>query len=43
MIEIYDCFQRTWWKDNSDWPNGLEPHAGRKNYYFKNEIGSEMN
>ena len=41
MIEVYDCFQRTWWKDNADWPNGLEPHAGRKNFYFKNEIGKE--
>ena len=41
MIEVYDCFQRTWWKDNADWPDGLEPHAGRKNFYFKNEIGKE--
>ena len=35
-IDIYDCFQRTWWWENSDWPNGLEPHAGRKNFFFKN-------
>ncbi len=24
----YRCFTRTWWRDNSEWPNGLEPHAG---------------
>ena len=29
---MYRCFTRTWWKDNPDWPNGLEPHAGRKKY-----------
>ena len=40
MIEVYDCFQRTWWKDNADWPNGLEPHAGEKDFYFKNAVGS---
>ena len=21
----YKCFTRRWWKDNSSWPNGLEP------------------
>lgn len=23
-------FTRSWWKENRDWPNGLEPCAGRK-------------
>lgn len=23
-------FVRTWWRRNPAWPNGLEPHAGRK-------------
>ena len=23
-------FHRTWWKRNRNWPNGLEPSAGRK-------------
>ena len=29
---MYRCFTRTWWKDASpeEWPNGLEPSAGRK-------------
>ena len=27
----YRVFTRRWWKDNSDWPNGLEPDGtGRK-------------
>jgi len=28
----YKVFHRTWWKRNPSWPNGLEPHAGRKAY-----------
>ena len=41
MIEVYDCFQRDWLKYNIDWTNGIEPHVGRKNFFFRNEIGSE--
>lgn len=26
----YRVFVRSWWKANPKWPNGLEPHAGRK-------------
>lgn len=26
----YKVFTRTWWKLNSKWPDGREPHAGRK-------------
>lgn len=26
----YKVFTRTWWKRNPTWPNGLEPHCGRK-------------
>jgi hypothetical protein len=29
---MYKVFKRTWWKDNPDWPNGLEPEAGVKQY-----------
>jgi len=29
---MYRTFIRTWWRENKDWPNGLEPHAGRKSY-----------
>ena len=25
-------FTRSWWKDNPEWPNGLEPCAGEKEY-----------
>ena len=27
---MYSVFTRTWWRENPDWPNGLEPHPGRK-------------
>jgi len=27
---MYRIFTRTWWKDNPTWPDGLEPHPGRK-------------
>ena len=26
----YRIFHRTWWKPNPRWPNGLEPHAGKR-------------
>jgi len=26
----YSVFTRTWWKDNPNWPNGLEPCPGKK-------------
>lgn len=32
---MYKVFKRTWWKDNPDWPNGLEPEAGKKHYICK--------
>ena len=32
----YCVFTRTWWKANKSWPNGLEPHAGRKRTVRRN-------
>ncbi len=29
---MFRTFIRTWWKENPAWHNGLEPHAGPKNY-----------
>ena len=26
----YRVFTRTWWRFNSEWPSGREPHLGRK-------------
>ncbi len=26
----FKIFTRTWWRNNKDWPDGLEPHAGRR-------------
>lgn len=33
----YRTFTRTWWKHNKDWPEGLEPCAGRKTYYSRHQ------
>ena len=27
---MFKVFTRNWWRENKDWPKGLEPHAGRK-------------
>lgn len=29
---MYVTFTRTWWRQNPDWPNGLEPCPGRRHY-----------
>lgn len=29
----YKLFTRTWWRDNPEWPDGLEPHAGQRRKY----------
>lgn len=34
---MYKVFHRTWWRENPDWPDGLEPHAGPKIYIAKAE------
>lgn len=26
----FHVFTRVWWKRNPEWPNGREPHLGRK-------------
>ena len=31
----YQVFVRNWWKENPDWPNGLEPCPGRKHKLAK--------
>ena len=28
-MQYYTIFHRTWWRDNPEWPNGLEPDIGR--------------
>lgn len=37
----YNVFVRNWWKNNPSWPNGLEPHAGRKTYLYRNVATEE--
>ncbi len=29
---MYRTFTRTFWRENPDYPNGLEPHAGPRHY-----------
>ncbi len=28
----YNVFARTWWRENPAYPNGLEPHPGKRRY-----------
>ena len=39
----YIIFTRTWYKPNSAYPDGLEPHAGNKNFldYAATEDGAK--
>lgn len=37
---MYTVFTRTWWTENSDYPDGLEPCAGRKQT-LQNGVESE--
>jgi hypothetical protein len=38
---MFQTFTRTWWRRNPKWPNGLEPHAGRKTVYRVYETEQE--
>ncbi len=29
MKKKYRVFHREWWRENPEWPNGLEPHIGK--------------
>lgn len=31
-MQRYEIFKRTWWRLNKNYPNGLEPHAGRRTH-----------
>ena len=33
---MYRTFTRTWWKENPDWPSGLEPCPGDKSPVSRN-------
>ena len=37
----YTIFTRTWWRNNPKWPEGLEPHAGRRTTIAKARTESE--
>lgn len=32
----YKVFTRTWWTENKDWPNGLEPCVGKSRTIARN-------
>jgi len=33
---LYRVFVRNWWRNNPNWPNGLEPSPGQKRYIARN-------
>ena len=37
----YSVFVRNWWKENSSWPNGLEPHAGARKTYLAHGLARD--
>ena len=37
----YRIFTRTWWKKTPDYPDGLEPHAGRQTTIGRAETEAE--
>ena len=41
MTNSYKVFTRTWWIDNEDWPNGLEPFAGGQRIIARNVASEE--
>ena len=36
----YRVFYRSWWKENPNWPNGLEPCPGKR--YYINNASTEL-
>ncbi|EMK1731275.1 hypothetical protein V8N76_004581 [Salmonella enterica] len=40
MSNKYVIFHRTWWKENADWPDGLEPCAAPPKF-VKEVTGTE--
>ena len=36
MTTTYKVFTRTWWRANDAWPDGKEPHPGRKTTLERN-------
>ena len=34
-MQLVNVVHRTWWKDNPEYPGGLEPQIGRKTYIVK--------
>jgi hypothetical protein len=37
----YRVFVRNWWKENKDWPNGLEPDSTARKTYISDRIETE--
>ena len=36
LTKTFDVFVRNWWRNNPDWPNGLEPCPGKRLYKARN-------
>ena len=38
---MYTVFVRNWWKENKNWPNGLEPDPTARKYIVERNIKDE--
>jgi len=38
----YRCYVTNWWKDNSSWPNGLEPDGNAPRHTIAKNVPTEM-
>lgn len=38
---MYTVFVRNWWKDNKNWPNGLEPDPTARKYIIYRNVDNE--
>ena len=39
--DMFRTFTRTWWKCNPSWPDGREPHVGRRHYLPNGRYATE--
>ena len=38
---MYRVFVRNWWRNNPEWPGGLEPHGGARKTTIASRVATE--